>query len=295
VPLEFSDKQIQEAIDVFWDFPNRSVRPPVAGKLYDMLLAPVAKLVNTKRVGIVPFGALHYVPFSALFDGQGYFGEGRSVFYLPSASMIPDLRPERRASLLSGYGDLLAFSASTVPPLLHYADEAATESAKLFQGKTLLREAATIDQVRELLPQSRSTLIIGHGEMLPEAPLFSSIHFANGPLEVREVYTMNLQKTDLLVLSGCETHRGEGSRGDDIVGLSRAFLAVGARTVIATLWSVDEHATTQLVIRFYQHLREGRGEAAALSAAQSDIRSDPAYSNPYYWAGFILAGDPGLP
>ena len=293
VPLEFSDEELQNSIDVFWDFPDLSLRPAIAGKLYNMLLAPVQKVVTTKRIGIVPFAALHYIPFGALFDGQRYFGEGRSLFYLPSASMIPDLRASRRASLLAGYSDLLAFSASTVPPLLRYADEAASESAKLFQGKTLLREAATVEQVREMLPHSKSVLLIGHGEMLPESPLFSRIHLADGPLEVRDVYTMNLQQTDLVFLSGCETHRGEGSRGDDIVGLSRAFLAAGARTVIATLWSVDEQATTRLITRFYHHLHDGLAKAAALSAAQLDIRSDPSYSHPYYWAAFILTGDPG--
>jgi CHAT domain-containing protein len=93
------------------------------------------------------------------------------------------------------------------------------------------------------------------------------------------------------VLSACETQLGAQSRGDDLVGLTRAFLYAGAPTVIASLWSVNDQATAVLMAAFYRHLRAGASKAQALQAAQAETRA--AYPHPYYGAAFVLTGDPG--
>jgi CHAT domain-containing protein len=81
------------------------------------------------------------------------------------------------------------------------------------------------------------------------------------------------------------------TRGDDIVNFSRAFMYAGSPSVMASLWGVDDDATQLLMVTFYKHLKEGQSKAEALSSAQSEVREQ--YSNPFYWAGFILNGDPG--
>jgi len=93
------------------------------------------------------------------------------------------------------------------------------------------------------------------------------------------------------VLSGCQSQLGKRSRGDDIIGMSRAFIYAGTPSVIASLWSVDDEATQQLMVAFYTHLKYGQSKAEALRSAQLEIRQK--YPNPYYWAGFVLTGDPG--
>src|SRR5262249_12863238 len=104
---------------------------------------------------------------------------------------------------------------------------------------------------------------------------------------------MELKKADLVVLSVCQSNLGQRSRGDDITGLSRAFLYAGSPTVIASLWSVDDEATSELMTSFYKRLQEGMSKAAALRAAQAEIRAKDKYRHPYYWAGFVLMGQPG--
>jgi CHAT domain-containing protein len=103
---------------------------------------------------------------------------------------------------------------------------------------------------------------------------------------------MNLDQTSLVVLSGCQTEIGSPSLGDDVVALSGAFISAGASTVIASLWSVDDEASAILMKSFYTHLKQGMTKAEALREAQRETRAK--YAHPYYWAAFVLAGDPGV-
>jgi CHAT domain-containing protein len=113
----------------------------------------------------------------------------------------------------------------------------------------------------------------------------------NQGLEVREIYDLKLSHTSLIVLSACETQLGAQSKGDDMVGLNRAFIYAGASTIIASLWTVDDQATGLLMRSFYTYLKRGMSKAEALRVAQSKTRRQ--YPNPYYWAAFVLTGDAG--
>ena len=93
------------------------------------------------------------------------------------------------------------------------------------------------------------------------------------------------------MLSACETQLGAQSRGDDIVGLSRAFIYAGTPSVVGSLWSVNDRATAVLMTAFYQRLAEGMNKAEALQAAQAETRAQ--FPHPFYWAAFVLTGDPG--
>jgi CHAT domain-containing protein len=102
---------------------------------------------------------------------------------------------------------------------------------------------------------------------------------------------------DLTVLSACQTALGREIRGEGLVGLTRSFMYAGVPRVVATLWKIDDAATAELMRAFYRALlKEGRGPAAALRAAQLELARTPAWSAPYYWAGFVLQGDwSGMP
>jgi CHAT domain-containing protein len=94
------------------------------------------------------------------------------------------------------------------------------------------------------------------------------------------------------VLSACQTALGQDVRGEGLVGLTRGFLYAGAASVAASLWKVDDVATSELMSRFYKAmLRDGRRPAAALRAAQASMSREPRWSEPYYWAGFQVQGD----
>ena len=113
----------------------------------------------------------------------------------------------------------------------------------------------------------------------------------NGFLRLYEIYNLKLG-ADLVVLSACQTAVGQEIRGEGLLGLTRGFMYAGAPRVVATLWQVDDRATSELMKRFYQKmLGEGLRPAAALKAAQVSMQSDKRWSSPHFWAAFTLHGE----
>jgi CHAT domain-containing protein len=112
-----------------------------------------------------------------------------------------------------------------------------------------------------------------------------------GFLGLRDVYDLRLG-AELVVLSGCRTALGKEVRGEGLVGLVRGFLFAGARRVVASLWPVEDRATAELMVRFYRAMEtQGLRPAAALRAAQLEIRAERRWRDPYFWASFVLVGD----
>lgn len=112
-----------------------------------------------------------------------------------------------------------------------------------------------------------------------------------GNLRLRDIYAMNLA-AELVVLSGCRTALGREFAGEGLVGLVRGFLHAGVPRVIASLWSIEDRATAELMRHFYRGIFEDRlAPAAALRQAQLALRRDPRFSDPYFWAAFQLQGD----
>jgi len=113
----------------------------------------------------------------------------------------------------------------------------------------------------------------------------------NGFLGLEQIYNLNLP-ADLVVLSACETGLGQEIRGEGLVGMARGFMYAGASRVMASLWSVDDEVTSELMAHFYKSLEQDKmSPAGALRAAQIEIAKDQRWSSPYYWAGFQLQGE----
>jgi CHAT domain-containing protein len=119
-------------------------------------------------------------------------------------------------------------------------------------------------------------------------------HDAGAIMTAEEVSGLDLKGCDLAVLSACETGLGQTAGGEGVLGLQRAFGQAGCRTVIASLWKVDDRATRELMASFYGHLWGDRmTPLEALRAAQLEMLDDPTTAHPAYWAAWSLGGDPG--
>lgn len=279
--------------------------------LYTWLVAPLTGHLRTPTIGIVPHQLLHYVPFAALTDGETYFGEQYALFTLPSASTLPFIQENAKQAKADGREsaivignptagdyDLVASLSAERDSLgnLPFAEEEARTVAALCGVEPLLRQDATEGTVRARASRADILHLAAHAKFNPVAPLSSLIALApdddyDGWLTVSEVYDLDLHQTDLIVLSACETQLGDLSAGDELVGLTRAFFFAGTPTVLASLWSVDDAATGELMVSFYQHWQQGMAKAEALQAAQAGVREN--HSSPFYWAAFVLNGDPG--
>ena len=112
----------------------------------------------------------------------------------------------------------------------------------------------------------------------------------NGILTAREIASMNLCDLQLVVLSACQTGLGQ-LRDDGVFGLQRGFKKAGARTLLMSLWSVDDIATQTMMTAFYEELANGSSRRKAFHKAQNRMRADSRFSDPIYWASFIMLDD----
>src|SRR5205823_656621 len=137
--------------------------------------------------------------------------------------------------------------------------------------------------------------IATHGHTRLDAPNFSYVLLADGQLNAIDVFSLDLNRCELVTLRGCETGLALSGGGDEQLGLGRAFLAAGASSLLMSLWSVEDNATDELMQCFYQHLLKGESKGQALRAAQCKLlhRTGSIYVHPYFWAAFRLVGDVG--
>jgi len=113
---------------------------------------------------------------------------------------------------------------------------------------------------------------------------------SDGILTAMEVLSIDLDGTDLVVLSACETGLGEIKNGEGVYGLRRAFQEAGASAVLSTLWSVDDAGTQAFMDRFYTLYAGGTPPQEALRSVQREFLADPQWRHPYYWAPFVMVG-----
>ncbi|MGI8552851.1 MAG: CHAT domain-containing protein [Dehalococcoidia bacterium] len=297
VDLPVKQRDLEAVVANFRAFTDLGPTPPESlQQLSAWLVAPLAGKLTTATVGISPSGVLNDLPFAALSDGQQYFGDRHTLFELPSASVLPFIQEKRK-----GHDDtILALGQGHAPgfPDAPFAESEAQAVAALYTTQALTGGAATETAFKEQAPAYNVLHLAAHGALDPSTPLLSRIYLSpdrqdDGQLDVQEVYSLNLANVDLAVLSACATQLGGKNQGEDFVALNRAFIYAGSPSVIASLWAVNDQATSVLMTTFYTYLRAGMSKAAALQAAQADTRAQ--FPNPYYWAAFVLTGDPGSP
>ncbi len=252
------------------------------GSLYDILLRPLEARLGARRLVVVPFRALHYVPFHALFDGAAHVVERREVCYAPSAGVLRHCLAQPRRTLESAL--LLGVADEQTPRVRDEIDAL----APLFpQSIALLDERATLDALRRHAPAADVLHLACHGQFRPDNPLFSSLRLADGWLTVRDAYDLDLN-CGLVTLSACETGMSAVAPGDELLGLARGFLSAGATSLLLSLWTVDDAATARLMTSFYTRIRAGESPAAALRQAQLALMQQ--HPHPFFWSPFVLVG-----
>ncbi len=273
-----------------------------------------------ERLFIVPHGILHHLPFAALIPSPAHldFTPGKHIVQpkywirekalatVPSASVLQFIKKrEGRAQ------NTALIIGNPVYPVgswndLQFAEKEAEYVSQFFEPKEKLflkKEQATETIVKENINSFDIIHLATHGLFMQEAlesrVLFSKTDKDDGYLKAKEIFDLNL-KSSLVVLSACESGQvggyvaGMAPAGDDLVGLTRAFLFAGSASVIATLWSVDDIATGEVMKNFYRNfIKSGMNKADALRAAQLAVLDDPGHSDwlhPFYWAPFVLYG-----
>lgn len=264
--------------------------PASLQELYRLLLKDALTDVRAPNLLVVPHGPLHYLPFAALHDGSRYLVERYAIRQAPTASVLRYLAPRGGvpSMLLMGNPDL----DNPDNDLPHAQQEVEALSRQVANSVLLLRKAASETAFRERAGRFRQVHIASHGIFNDTRPLDSALMLArdernDGLLTAAELYNLRLN-IDLLTLSACETGVGRTLNGDEVIGLTRAFLYAGAVSIIASLWNVDDEATALMMQEFYRQLITS-DKRQALRRAQQAMRA--RFDHPYFWGGFFLVGN----
>ena len=258
--------------------PGGKLPPPwVLARLQASLLEPLGKALRDYPViGIVPHGLLHYIPFHALCtpgkDGSPHYLGGnatrpRPVVYAPSATVWLDYCRRKAPSPHTG-----CVAVGVNGARLTRAEREAAVIGRQMGGIILTGGQATRRNVLRAARQARYLHFSCHGWFNPAWPLSSGLQLADGVLDAADVFEKLRLQAELVSLSACETGRSRVLQGDELVGLTRAFLYAGAPAVLATHWLVDELSTRLLMEEFYR-LLPAHTPAQALSRAQSWLRN----------------------
>ncbi len=285
--------------------------PECANEMFRAMAGPLAETLESggwNRLVAVTDGPLLDIPLAALVTNQGKRLIER--FAITSATSLHSLlaepdRPAATADLMvvgdplePGKDRAVVPSGDRFRPLDHARAEAA-DIASLFRGAIhLTGTAASEARVKQRLDCCSILHFATHGVLDADDGMDSGLLLAgesgdateDGVLQAWEIAGMRLH-AKLAVLSACNTARGDRRLGEGLMGLAWAFQAAGTPAVVASLWSVDDAATSELMRAFYGELRSGAGKDEALQRAMLKMQAGGKRA-PYYWAGFSVIGRP---
>lgn len=281
------------------------------------LLMPAKIPGHIKELVVIPTGRLGTIPFEALihhkskirensFTNLPYLLNQYAVSYEFAATLLLQDKSSKEAT--SNYALLCApieFTANSNLPTLPGTEQEVNSLNKLltkynFQSEVITQQQATEERMKSSrLKNYRLVHLATHGIVDEVNPELSRIFLntsensgEDGNLFSGEIYNIEFN-ADLVILSACQTGLGKVSKGEGVIGLSRALIYAGAKQLIVSYWSVADESTATLMITFYQYLLENgnlKQSSLALQKAKQTMVKESTYAEPYFWAPFVLIG-----
>lgn len=261
------------------------------------------------RLVIIPDGILSYFPFETLTDDEGNSLMGKfGIAY--SYSLAMDVQVSKYPAIQGtpvviapyfGDGADVAGGANDdrdrpLGPLLFNRQEATGILPYLKKGRLLMDNDATVSNFLNHIDNAPVIHIATHAIASEEDDQKAQIVFSASE-EPNAVYLSDIYNrkilSNMIVMSACRTAIGRYLEGEGVMSFARAFTAAGSKSVVASLWPVNDQSTRDIMVDFYRYLSRGWQKDAALRKAKLDYleRADPDYRHPYFWAGFIVIGD----
>ena len=272
---------------------------------YKVIIAPVADLLDKEEIIIVPDRSLFKVPFAALKNDSGkYLSESYRIRIVPSLTtlkLIQDTPADyhsQTGALIVGdpdVGEVLFKGEVYNPTRLPSAEEEAKMIGRLLGTKPLLGQQATKQAVLQAISSVSLIHFAAHGNAERGEIALAPVR-PNDEIPEEEDYLLTMAdiaqvrlRAKLVVLSCCHSARGD-IKAEGAVGIARAFLGSGARSVLVALWAIDDEATMQFMSRFYEQLVRGESASESLHQAMKWMREN-GFSEVGLWAPFVLIGD----
>ena len=273
--------------------------------LYNVVIDPIRDLLHSDEAVIVPQGPLCLAPYAAFLELKSrYLCESFRIRLLPSLSSLRLIQNcpvdwhSKSGALLVGdpWVQEVVYEGMTLEQL-EWAEKEVQMIGEILQTEPLIGKQATKDEVLRRISSVALVHIAAHGKMetgeitLAPNTTRSSVNPAREDYLLTMKDVLNAQiRARLVVLSCCHSARGE-VKAEGVVGIARAFLGAGARSVLVSLWAIDDEATMEFMKVFYQQLVHKRSASEALNEAMKSMRESDRFSAVKYWAPFVLIGD----
>ncbi len=280
----------------------------LAGRsLYNTFLAPVANQLTSNLV-FIPDEEIGQFTYAALLTDTvsnrtairtfPFLIKKHAISTSPAVALLYEMKEKNVQNSRSAICFAPSFTPTDGPlPLIHNTLEC-EQVAQILNGKIIKDQAATFHTFMKTAPKfsilhlathAKSDTTEGDNSYL----LFSPDTASNMALFSSRIYSMELN-ADLVALSACETGIGELRKGEGLISLSRAFAFAGVKSVLHSLWSINDKRTTEFIPSFYRHIKQYQSKPKALQQASLDYikNSTTIEAHPYYWSGFLISGDP---
>ncbi|WP_299223047.1 CHAT domain-containing protein [uncultured Aquimarina sp.] len=282
----------------------------IGNSIYEQILKKPLETIESKELIIIPDDILNYLPFEALSTSKSagdYLIREYQISYTNSVTLLR----EQQNKLKLEQNKLLAYAPSfensnenvsqnrpNFGPLLYNTDEV-TQITEFFDGKAITGKEASLASFSKNSHAYNMLHFASHAATNDEYPDYSYLAFAkddsseNGLLYVKDLYGYSIN-ADLVALSGCQTGLGKLQKGEGMLSLARGFSYAGAKSLVTTLWKVNDRTTSELIQEFYKNLDASFPKDKALREAKLTYlktAEDKLLTHPYYWSGFMISGD----
>ncbi len=271
-------------------------REQLTQQIYDWLIRPLEAELKNHQIKTLVFvldGTMRNLPMASLSDGQNYLIEKYAIALIPVRVDLLDPRPwqSKQLEVLVGGLSESRQGFSSLPAVELEIKEISAQS----QAKILLNDDFTEENLAELIKQTPFPVVhlATHGQFSSREEDTFLLAW-NGTINIKELEALiKTRKTtegiELLILSACQTASGDQRAALGLAGLA---MRSGARSVVATLWSVNDQSTAELMVNFYQELQKpGISKSEALRQAQLQLLRSSKYNHPYYWTPFVVIGN----
>jgi len=282
----------------------------LSARIFNKILKPVLETFNEEHLTIIPDGVLNYIPFDILKirdnESLSYVLEKKNIGYANAIGTLIELNK----TITTKGNNILAFAPSfdnsskesiTNPlgKLLYNGSEIDKINA-FYTIKAYRNKKATLNNFKLQAPKFNAIHLATHAFANDEFPDYSYLAFTqandsvnNNMLYIKDLYNTTLH-ANMITLSACQTGIGKLQKGQGMMSLSKGFYYAGAKSLINTLWKINDKSTVRLMAYFYEELSKGQTKTEALQKAKLNYLAtteDSLLKHPYYWAAFTVSGN----
>ena len=276
-----------------------------ASTLYEKILKSGLSKYSGDNLTIIPDDILHYLPFDLLVDNGDFLLKSKLVGYANSVNSLLAIRQKRNANSKNLLAFAPSFENQTVESEIRfefgkllYNDDEVKKISSVFDSEIYIDQKATLDKFRSVASSFSMIHLATHASANDEYPDYSYLAFSETGEKSNVFYIKDLYNTvlnaDMVTLSACQTGIGKLRKGQGMISLSKGFFYAGAKSLVNTLWKINDKSSVRLMEFFYEGLGKGKTKKEALRDAKLkylETTNDDLLRHPYYWSAFVVSGD----